>query len=359
MPNMSKPAVTAALREEALRLGFDVAGMAQAVPSPDWQYLEQWLAAGLAGQMGHFFADRLGDLPPSGRRAPRAKRTHARRQLPHRRAGRRVSRSGRVSRYAWGSDYHAVIRRRLRRLRGFHDRLLPTARSRGVVDTAPLLERQFGRLAGLGWVGKNTALIHPVFGSWFYLAALLTTEELEYNAPSTADRCGSCRACLDACPTGARRGPSDRRQEVSELPDRRVARVDAGVAPQRLRRPDFRVRRVPGGVPLEPPHAGDRRVGVSPLPGMNPVDLSDLVALDAAAFRDRFRHTSLWRAKRERILRNAAVAVENQSSRHLRRSIAKSQGTNRRACSNARQMSKTSTASYPATRPSLGFQYRP
>ena len=227
-------------------------------------------------------------------------------------------------------------------------------------DTAPLLERQFGRLAGLGWVGKNTALIHPVFGSWFYLAALLTTEELAYDAPSTADRCGSCRACLDACPTGAlveaRRIDARKCLSYLTVESRESMRASLRSAcGDRIFGCDACQEVCPWN--RRTPATGES--AFAPLPGMNPVDLSDLIALDPAAFRDRFRHTSLWRAKRERILRNAAVAVENQSSRHLRRSIAKSQGTNRRACSNARQMSKTSTASYPATRPSLGFQYRP
>ena len=83
-----------------------------------------------------------------------------------------------MSRYAWGADYHEVIRRRLHKLADFHRRLVPAAGVRGVVDTAPLLERQFGQLAGLGWIGKNTMLINERFGSWLFLAALLSTEEI-------------------------------------------------------------------------------------------------------------------------------------------------------------------------------------
>jgi epoxyqueuosine reductase len=109
----------------------------------------------------------------------------------------------RISRHAWGADYHEVLRERLRTLGQFYRRLVPTARVRGVVDTAPLLERRFGQLAGLGWIGKNTLLINQRLGSWFFLAALLTTEELANDEPFAADHCGSCRECLDACPTGA------------------------------------------------------------------------------------------------------------------------------------------------------------
>ena len=98
----------------------------------------------------------------------------------------------RVSRYAWGADYHEVIRRRLHKLADFHRRLTPGAGVRGVVDTAPLLERQFAQLAGLGWIGKNTMLINERFGSWLFLAALLSTEELVYDA--RANRAAAVRA---------------------------------------------------------------------------------------------------------------------------------------------------------------------
>jgi epoxyqueuosine reductase len=219
----------------------------------------------------------------------------------------------RVSRYAWGDDYHTIIRHRLRRLCDFHDKLLPAAQARGVVDTAPLLERQFGRLAGLGSIGKNTSLINPLFGSWFHLAALLTTEELEYDPPCTVDRCGSCRACLDACPTGAlieaRR--IDARKCLSYLT---IESRDP--MPASLRRACgnriFGCDACQEVCPWNHRTPATSESAFSPGPGMNPVDLSDLVELDDGAFCDRFRHTSLWRAKRAGIFRNAAVVLENE-----------------------------------------------
>ena len=111
--------------------------------------------------------------------------------------------TGRVSRYAWGTDYHDLIRARLEGLVGCLQRLVPHARARGVVDTAPLLEREFAQLAGLGWIGKNTLLLNKQAGSWFFLAALVTDVDLVPDAPHQTDHCGTCRACLDACPTGA------------------------------------------------------------------------------------------------------------------------------------------------------------
>src|SRR5262249_52655840 len=110
----------------------------------------------------------------------------------------------RIARYAQGrADYHDVIRDKLRALAAYLQREAPGTRARGIVDTAPLLERDFARLAGLGWFGKNTMLINQRLGSWFFLAGLLTDAELEYDAPHAAAHCGTCTRCLDACPTGA------------------------------------------------------------------------------------------------------------------------------------------------------------
>ena len=220
---------------------------------------------------------------------------------------------GRVSRYAWGADYHDVIHRRLGRLADFHRQLTPAARVRGVVDTAPLLERDFARLAGLGWIGKNTMLVNLRLGSWLFLAALLTSEVLDYDEPYSADHCGSCRACLDACPTGA-------------LVD--AYRLDAqrcisyltielrGVMPPELREPLGD--RLFGCDACQEVCPWNRRAPVTPEKafqpgaGMNPIDLADLFALDDAGFRNRFRKTPLWRARREGLLRNAEIVLENE-----------------------------------------------
>ena len=203
LQNMSKRDITAAIRVEALRLGFDLVGVTPAVESPDFEHFRHWLALGFGGNM-RFLMDRVGAY-----RHPGGVLDGVQSVVMLGDNYRTVEPApapigwGKVAHSAWGGDYHAIIRHRLRRLCSFHKQLLPAARTRGVVDTAPLFERQLGRLAGLGWVGKNTCLINPVCGSWFFLAALLTTEALEYDAPWTEDRCGSCRACLDACPTGA------------------------------------------------------------------------------------------------------------------------------------------------------------
>jgi epoxyqueuosine reductase len=212
--------LTAALKEEAFGLGFDLAGATPAAAlTNDLARLQTWIADGCAGRL-QYLADRL-----DGYRHPSAVLPGARSLLMLAMNYRTVepaeagSGQGRVSRYAWGADYHKTVRGRLRRLADFHRRLTPTARTRGVVDTAPLFEKRLGQLAGLGWIGKNTLLVHPLLGSWFFLSALLTTEELAYDEPFAENRCGECRACLDACPTGALTAPGrlDARKCISYL----------------------------------------------------------------------------------------------------------------------------------------------
>ena len=160
---------------------------------------------------------------------------------------------GTVARVAWGADYHDLVRRRLRQLADLHRRLTPGAAVRGVVDTAPLLEREFAQLAGLGWFGKNTTLLNRQLGSWFVLAGLLSSEPLVYDSPQQADLCGTCRKCLDACPTGALVEPYrlDARRCISYLTIEhrgpiagRVAWGDGATG--------LRLRRLPGGVSVEP-----------------------------------------------------------------------------------------------------------
>ncbi|HEY2826114.1 MAG TPA: tRNA epoxyqueuosine(34) reductase QueG, partial [Pirellulales bacterium] len=193
----------AALKAQALELGFDLCGICPAASPPGAERFQQWLAAGYAGQM-HYLADRAVayNHPSSVLDGARsivmlAMNYRTSDPLPP------AVGQGRVSRYSWGVDYHKIIRERLARLADWIRQNQPGARIRGVVDTAPLLEREFAQLAGLGWIGKNTLLLNKQLGSWFFLAAILTDFELEYDSPHATDHCGTCRACLDACPTGA------------------------------------------------------------------------------------------------------------------------------------------------------------
>ena len=341
---MTPQSLTAALKEESRRLGFKAAGVCPAVSPPGIGHFHRWLADGFAGEMS-YLADRV-DAYSHPRQVLDGARSILMLAASYRTVGpaETAAGHGRVSRYAWGTDYHDVLRRRLRGLADFHCRLTPQAGVRGVVDTAPLLEREFAQLAGLGWIGKNTLLLNRDLGSWFFLAALLTTEELAYDQPFPSEHCGTCRACLDACPTGAlvdayrldarkcisyltielrgsipaplrerqgewlfgcdicqevcpwnRRGPSSEEKGDS----RHLCDDHAGMVPA------FGPFRQMGTVPFFRP---DFR----PAPGMNPVELADLFLLDDEAFRQRFRHTPLWRPRRRGLLRNAAIVLGNR-----------------------------------------------
>jgi epoxyqueuosine reductase len=310
---MSPETLTTTLKDEARRLGFDLAGAAPAVAPPTLQYFRQWLADGYAGQM-HYLADR-----EDAYEHPRHVMDGARSILMLATLYRSVEPvppgpgQGTVSRYAWGSDYHEVVRRRLHRLADFHRRLTPEATVRGVVDTAPLLERQFAQLAGLGWIGKNTMLLNRRLGSWFTLAALLTSEPLTCDAPMDNGYCGNCRACLDACPTGALVAPYqlDARKCISYLT----------IEPYERAPPDLRPslgQRVFGCDACQDACPWNRRTLVTadpsfqPRPGMNPIDLTELLALDEEGFRKRFRGMPQWRPGRSGLLGSVAVALGNR-----------------------------------------------
>jgi len=202
------PSLTADLiRGLARECGFELAGVAAAEPLAEFPRYRDWVDAGFGGEM-RYLTDRRAEV-----------RSHPRQLLP---AARSVICTGKlynaprpystrmeddelawISRYAWGDDYHGVLRRGLERLDGLlRERAGADYESKICVDTAPLLERSFARLAGLGWIGRNTCLINQQSGSWFFLGELLVSLAIPSDAPPP-DRCGTCRRCIDACPTAA------------------------------------------------------------------------------------------------------------------------------------------------------------
>ena len=304
--------LTERLKQRARELGFDLAGVCPAVAPPGIARFETWLAAGYAGTMRY-----LPDRADAYR--------HPRHVLPGARsllvlsmnyrtveAARAGPTEGRVSRYAWGVDYHDVIRRRLNQLADFLREAVPQAEVRGVVDTAPLLEREFAQLAGLGWIGKNTLLLNRERGSYFFLAVLLTDLVLHYDAAHEADHCGTCRACLDACPTGAfvDEYVLDARRCISYLTIELRGPVDPS-----LREPlgnwVFGCDICQEVCPWNRKAVTTDMPEFAPAEGMNPLELTGLFALDDEAFRKRFRHSPLWRARRRGLLRNAALVLGN------------------------------------------------
>ena len=203
--------LTERLKVEAIRLGFDQVGIAPAVQPPGYPEFLEWLSAGNAAGMEY-----LHRQEPS-RSHPEALldgvRSVAMVSLVYgtnRRGAEAASdppTAGKVARYARGADYHRVLWDKLGRLLDWLRNERPEARGRAVADTAPLLERDYARLAGLGWIGKNTMLLGRRLGSFTFLGALLTDVELAYDPPHTSQHCGTCTRCLDACPTDAFAAP--------------------------------------------------------------------------------------------------------------------------------------------------------
>jgi epoxyqueuosine reductase len=312
---MTATDLTTAVKAEAARLGFSLAGVCPAVEPSGFSRLQDWLAAGYAGEM-HYLANRA-----EAYRHPASVldgvRSIVMLAMNYRTVDPQMPRAGqgKVSRYAWGLDYHDLIRERLNRLAAEIVRLAPGHAARGVVDSAPLMEREFAQLAGLGWIGKNTLLLNKRLGSWYFLAAMLTTAELAADAAFESDHCGTCTACLDACPTQAFPQPYvlDASKCISYLTiEHRTAIPHAlrtGIG-EWLFGCDICQDVCPWN--HRAPLADDREF--QPRDGVNPVDLRTLFDLDEVAFRKRFRGSPIWRAKRRGVLRNAAIVLGNQTS---------------------------------------------
>ncbi|MHB1421952.1 MAG: tRNA epoxyqueuosine(34) reductase QueG [Gemmataceae bacterium] len=301
------------LKQQARTLGFQLVGISPATAADGFDRLREWLERGFAGTMAYMH--RHGDA----RRHPSAILPEVRSVLmagmnyrPADEETRSGTRRGRISCYARGSDYHEVLRERLQRLLDWMRQERPDCLGRGVVDTAPLLERDFARRAGLGWFGKNTMLLNKRLGSYFFIGALLTNLTLACDAPHTASHCGTCTACLDACPTDAFVAPGmlDARRCISYL-----TIEHRGDVPEELRPGlgDWLFgcdvcqevcpwnRKVPPGT--EP--ALQRR------PELEQLDLIEVLGMSAETFRQRFRGTALLRTKRSGIVRNAALVLGN------------------------------------------------
>ncbi len=301
------------LRAEAKRLGFSRLGIAAVEPPLRQDVFRDWLDQGFAGVMEQWLRrhEKLRADPSTLLKDARSVIVLAT-DYSTVRPERCQAEQGRVSRYAWGDDYHDLLRRRVNSLGTWLKAAAPKCLTVGVVDSAPLAEREFGWAAGLGWFGKNTMLIDPDAGSFFFLSALLTDLILPVDAPLMTDHCGTCTACLDACPTGAFVAPRvlDANKCISAL-----TIEDHGPLPVSLRLAMGNW--VFGCDICQDVCPWNRRAPVSNEPAFVPretattLSLLDLLSLDEAAFRIRFKGSPLLRAKRQGLLRSAAIAMGN------------------------------------------------
>jgi epoxyqueuosine reductase len=306
-------------QERARALGFSALGVAGVEIPQDEQHLLRWLDAGFHGEMHYMkrhglMRSRPQQLKPGTVRVLSARMDYW--PAAARDAGSVLSdpRRAYVSRYALGRDYHKILRRALAALAGEVQRQTVSFGYRVCVDTAPVLERAHARNAGLGWIGKHTNLIAREAGSWFFLGEILTDLPLPEDEPASA-HCGSCQACLPACPTAAIVAPFrlDARRCISYL-----TIEHPGVIPPELRRalgnriygcddcqlvcpwnkfaqaashPDFKVRH-----------------------GLDAATLPELFGWTASQFEERMRGSAIYRIGYERWSRNIAVALGNAPS---------------------------------------------
>jgi epoxyqueuosine reductase len=304
------------MRAEAI--GFDLSGIALASPHRDAARYQDWVAAGAAGEMRYltdYRADRRNDpaeLLPSVRsiiclamfyNGPEPRSTE-------------FDEPGRawISRYAWGDDYHEILKQRLDTL---VRELLDTEPFdyKICVDTAPLLERSYAREAGLGWIGKNTCLINQAKGSWFFLAEILTSLNLEAGAPAP-DRCGTCTRCIDACPTAAITPDGlDARLCISYLTIELRSAIPEQLRPM-MGNHVFGCDICQDVCPWNRKAPVTRDAAFAPRHFAPP--LERLAALTETEFKQMFRGTPIERARYRGFLRNVCIAMGNQPREEYR-----------------------------------------
>ncbi len=312
----------------ALACGFELAGITAALPSEDLARFEAWRKAGHAGEM-HYLTDRRGDV----RADPRRLLENARSILcvgklyhtPHPLSiERKDDTRGWISRYAWGADYHHVMRASLERLVGMMQKAHGEPfEARICVDTAPLLERSYARAAGLGWIGKNTCLINEQRGSWFFLGEVLLSIPLAPDSPPP-DRCGTCRRCIDACPTEAivqnekREWTLDSRLCISYMTIEKRGELSADEEPQ-LANHLFGCDICQDVCPWNGRAPHTRETAFEPAVMAPP--LEEMALLSKDEFRRLFRQSPVWRAKYEGFLRNVALALGRSHNHAMRKPL--------------------------------------
>ena len=316
--------VTAAeLVQLARDCGFDLVGIAPAEPLPEASFYLDWVRRGRAAGMRYLSDHRAGKRLDPRDLLGSARSVICCGVLYNTREGNvgdlNDPERGWIARYAWGEDYHNVLYARFQSLIGrLAARVAEPFEYKICVDTAPLLERAYAQRAGLGWIGKNTCLINEAQGSWFFLGELLTSlyfrGQDDFQAPPF--RCGSCTACIDACPTAAL-VPTGHAAPAWELvPERCISYhtiESRTVAPEELR-PGFG-NHVFGCDICQDVCPWNRRAGVSIDPAFQPrhyaPPLEQLAALTEREFRQMFQTTPVVRARYHGFLRNVAMAMGN------------------------------------------------
>lgn len=312
---------TKSIKDKALALGFDLVGVSPVDSFPENQYYKEWLSKGFSGEMKYMD------------RAPE-KREHLKHVLPDAKSviscalnyntdypysvDEKDKSKGWISRYAWGDDYHHVMEDKLGAVMNYiKEQASEEVSSKMYVDTGPVLERVYGKYAGVGWIGKNTCLINQEIGSWIFIGEIITSLELDYDNP-VPDRCGTCTRCIDACPTDAILEPYvlDSRICISyltiELKDKVPVQLREGID-----------NNIYGCDICQDVCPWNKRAQITDEPGFKPredlysPDLSYLSGLSVEDFRMVFKGSPIKRTKRRGLLRNVMIAMGNSGNKNF------------------------------------------
>ena len=305
------------LQQEAHRLGFSRLGITSAEPPPRQDRFAQWLDQGFAGVMENWLRRHLPlrsspeSLLPGTQSVIMLATDYDAKTV----SSRESPNHGQIARYAVGRDYHDVLRSRLNHLGGWLEHAIPGCKTRGVVDSAPLAEREFAARAGLGWFGKNTMLIDQGAGSYFFLSGLLATVALPTHQPIEVDHCGTCTACLDICPTDALPQPRvlDATRCISALTIEDRGPVE-GALRSHFGNWIFGCDLCQEVCPWNRHAPGTEDPELQAIENEEMPSLIELLRLDQAAFRKKFHDSPILRAKRVGLLRSAAIALGNHPS---------------------------------------------
>lgn len=314
MCGMTPAVLSQYVKSIAREVGFDHCGVARAQPIERGDYVLEWLNAGRAGTMAYLQQHLQKRLSPEelvdGARSVVVVALNY--HQPNPAPSNDSSNRGRVARYAWGEDYHRVVKDKLFAIADrMRDELPESFEAKACVDTAPLLEREFAAAAGIGWIGKNTMVLDRRLGSYFFLGALVTTLDMEPDAPEV-DHCGTCTACLDACPTGAFPAPyqMDARRCISYLTIEHRGEIDPALH-EGMGDWIFGCDVCQEVCPFnrEAPTTNEPRFAVRS-PGPSPV-LDDVLGWSIDDYRRELRGSAMKRAKLEMLQRNARIAQRN------------------------------------------------
>lgn len=308
----------AAVKAKARELGFDLCGIASADSFPELSFLPEWLARGYAGSMAWMArsAERRADVRQviPGARSVVVTGTLYNVDRPY--ASDLPAGVARISRYAWGDDYHDVLKRRLDALLAWIRASLPPGEvegfeARSYVDTGPVQERVYAQYAGLGWIGKNTCLINPELGSWLFLGEIITTLALEPDTQGL-EQCGSCTRCLEACPTGALVEPGvlDSTRCISYLTIEHRGDIPEDFHPA-LGAHVYGCDICQDVCPYNRPAPQSADPAWQPRPGLDLAALADLRDRSDDEWRQVLKGSPMKRAKIEGLRRNVAIAVRN------------------------------------------------